>query len=242
MTVRFNRPDKRNSVTMDMYAAMAQACQAADADPKVRVVVFTANGDVFCAGNDLKDFLTHSLDDPSLPVYQFMRALSSLRKPTIAAVNGAAIGIGATMLMHCDFVYATPNARFQLPFVNLAIVPEFASSMLLARLVGARRATELLLLGESFTAERALADGFINEIIPADHMKATVTTKVRALASQPPGAMRETKRLIRADIGEINARMEIENKALGERVKTPELKEAVQAFFEKRAPDYSKFE
>src|SRR5579871_4866502 len=110
MTVRFNRPDKKNPVTMEMYAALASACRTAETDPKVRVVVFGANGDVFCAGNDMKDFLTQSLSDSDLPVYHFMRALSSLRKPVIAAVNGAAIGIGATLLLHCDFVYATPSA------------------------------------------------------------------------------------------------------------------------------------
>jgi len=242
MTIRFNRPEKRNSITTEMYAAMAAACRAADTDPKVRVVVFTGTGDIFCAGNDLNDFLKWPSADPDRPVLQFMRALSTLRKPVIAAVNGAAIGIGVTLLLHCDFVYAVPNTRLQLPFVSLAIVPEFGSSLLLARMVGTRRATELLMTGESFTAEQALADGLINGILPPDHLMSSVMSKAKALVAQPPSALRQAKALMRADIADIHARMEAESKVLAECIKSPELKEAVQAFFDKRPPDYSKFE
>jgi len=241
MTVRFNRPEKKNSLTMEMYDALANACRTAAADPNVRVVVFTGNGDIFCAGNDLKEFLDPSSTLPDRPVFHFMHAMSTMPKPVIAAVNGAAIGIGVTMLLHCDFIYAVPGARFQVPFVNLAITPEFASSLLLARVIGVRSANEMLLLGESFTAQRALTDGLINEIVPAENLMATVAAKAKALAALPPRALRETKAQMRGDIAEITARMKLENKVLNESMKTPELKEAVQAFFEKRPADFSRF-
>jgi enoyl-CoA hydratase/carnithine racemase len=171
-----------------------------------------------------------------------MRALGDFRKPTLAAINGTAIGIGVTVLLHCDFAYAVPGAHMALPFVNLALVPEFASSLLLTRLVGARRAQELLLTGDAFTSEQAVADGLINGIIPADQLLNEVEKKARALAAKAPGAVRKTRELIRADLAAIHAHMDLENKAFGERLATPELKEAITAFYEKRHPDYSKFE
>jgi enoyl-CoA hydratase/carnithine racemase len=160
----------------------------------------------------------------------------------IAGVNGLAIGIGVTILLHCDFAYAVPGARFQLPFVNLAVVPEFAASYLLAHMIGARRASELLMLGDPFTAETALAYGLLNELVPISHLMSTVTAKARALAHKPPGAIRDTKSLIRADRTTVRTKMNDEIAAFGMRLKTPEFKEAVAAFLEKRAPDFSKFE
>jgi len=242
MTIRFNRPDKKNAITHAMYTGLADAFRAADADSKVRVAIITGNGDSFTAGNDLKDFIETPPTDPSFPVFQFMKAQANFRKPVIAAVNGLAIGIGVTLLLHCDFVYAVPGARLQLPFVSLAVVPEFGSSLLLERVIGTRKTAELMMLGEAFTAEQALTYGLINEVVPAEHLMATVTSKAKALAAKPPGALRQTKALMRGDLPDILKRMEVEDKTFGERLQTPELKEAINAFFEKRHPDYSKFE
>lgn len=241
MTVRFNRPEKKNAITAVMYAAMAQACRTAEQDGAVRVVVITGAGDAFTAGNDLKDFLENPPNTPDAPVFQFMQALSQLSKPAIAAVNGIAVGIGTTLLLHCDFAYAVPTARFSLPFVNLALVPEFGSSQLLARVVGERKAAELLMLGEPFDAQTALDFGLVNAVIAAEAMAETVAAKARALAAKPPAALRATKRLMRADLPAVQACMAREGQAFGERLGSPEFKEAAQAFFEKRAPDFSKF-
>jgi enoyl-CoA hydratase/carnithine racemase len=242
LTVRFNRPDKKNAITHEMYTAMADAFRSADTDRKVRVAVITGNGDAFSAGNDLKEFIESPPTDPSFPVFQFMKALAHFRKPVIAAVNGTAVGIGVTLLLHCDLVYAAPGAKLALPFVNLALVPEFGSSLLLAHAVGSRRANELLLTGETFTAEQAHADGLITGVVPADQLMATVQAKAAALVVKAPGAVRLTKGLIRADIAHMLERMEMEDKTFAERLSTPELKEAIQAFYDKRHPDYSKFD
>ena len=243
MTVRFNRPDKRNALTHEMYAAMADAFTSASTDRKVRVIVVTGNGEeAFTAGNDLKEFVDDPPTDPSYPVFKFMKALSALHKPVIAAVNGSAIGIGVTMLLHCDFVYAAPGVRFQLPFATLAIVPEFASSLLLRRFVGERKANELLMMGTPFMAEEALDYGFINGIVPADKLLAHVNEKAAAMVQLPPGALRKTKTLIRGDLPDIEMRMEHEDKFFAECLGSDELKEAIQAFYDKRKPDFSKFD
>ena len=175
------------------------------------------------------------------PVFRFMHGLAAFTKPVVAAVNGVAVGIGTTVLLHCDFAYAVPAAKFQLPFVNLALVPEFASSLLLARFLGPRRAAELLMLGEPFGAEAALGFGLLNAIVPADQLEATVRAKATALASKPPAALRATKALLNAGRAEISERITLEANVFGERLHSAELKEAVTAFFEKRAPDFSKF-
>ena len=241
MTLRFNRPEKKNAITAEMYAAMAESCRAGEMDASVRVVVITGSGDAFTAGNDLKDFLENPPQQADAPVFQFMSALTHLSKPVIAAVTGVAVGIGTTLLIHCDLVYAVANARFQLPFVNLALVPEFGSSVALAHQVGARRAAELLMLGEPFSAETALADGLINGVVPAEALMETVMGKARALAQKPPAALRETKRLMRADLPAMSASIAREVRQFGKRLGSPEFREAVQAFLEKRAPDFSKF-
>ena len=241
MTVTFNRPEKKNAITAAMYAAMTSGCRVAEADPAVRVVVIAGVGDAFTAGNDLKDFAENPPLDHHAPVFQFMAALAGLSKPVIAAVNGVAVGIGTTLLLHCDLAYATPTARFQMPFVNLALVPEFASSLLIPRLVGTRRAAELLMLGEPFSAEMALNYGLINAVVPAEALRETVMAKARALAAKAPAALRETKRLLHADHAEISATIAREAEAFGKRLKSPEFAEAAQAFFEKRAPDFSRF-
>lgn len=241
LTLRFNRPDKKNAILASMYADAADALKAADANANVRVVVLTGSGDSFSAGNDLKDFIENPPMGADAPVFRFMHGLAAFTKPVVAAVNGVAVGIGTTVLLHCDFAYAVPNAKFQLPFVNLALVPEFASSLLLARFLGPRRAAELLMLGEPFGAETALGFGLLNGIVAADQLEATARAKATALAAKPPAALRATKALLNADRDEISKRIMLEAKVFGERLQSAELKEAVTAFFEKRAPDFSKF-
>jgi enoyl-CoA hydratase/carnithine racemase len=241
LTLRFNRPDKKNAILAAMYADAAEAFAAAEADTNVRVVVITGSGDSFTAGNDLKDFIEHPPKNGDAPVFRFMHGLAGFSKPVIAAVNGVAVGIGTTVLLHCDFAYAVPAAKFQLPFVNLALVPEFASSLLLARFLGPRKAAELLMLGEVFDAETAHGIGLLNAVVPVDQLDAIVKAKAAALAAKPPAALRATKALLNADKHEVTARIGLEGKVFEERLQSAELKEAIAAFFEKRAPDFSKF-
>ncbi|MGE4063813.1 MAG: enoyl-CoA hydratase [Rhodospirillaceae bacterium] len=241
LTIRFNRPDKKNAILRSMYADAAAAMRAAQDDANVRVAVITGEGGCFTAGNDLKDFLEVPPVNEDAEVFQFMFALSSFTKPVIAAVNGLAIGIGTTLLFHCDLAYAVPETTFQMPFINLGVVPEFASSLLAPRLFGRAAASELLLLGEPFGAERAKEIGLINAVVPAADLAATVGAKAKALAAKPPGALRDAKALMLANAAEIRKCIVTEARIFGERLQTPEFKEAATAFFEKRAPDFSRF-
>ena len=241
LTVRFNRPEKKNALLSTMYAEAANALKAAAADASVRVAVMTGTADSFTAGNDLKDFLENPPTDADAPVFRFMRTLATFPKPVIAAVNGLAVGIGTTLLLHCDLAYAVPGAKFHLPFVNIAIVPEFASTLLLPRLVGPARAAELLLLGEPFTADKALSLGLINAIVAPEELMTVVAQKAAALAAKPPAALRQAKALLRGNATEIAERIALENQAVAERLSSAEFKEAATAVFEKRAPDFSKF-
>ena len=241
MTIRFNRPEKKNALLRSMYGAAAKALQTAQTDTDVRVVVITGEGGIFTAGNDLKDFMDVPPVDESAEVFQFMFSLAALSKPVIAAVNGPAIGIGTTMLFHCDLVYAVPEASFQMPFINLAVVPEFASSLLVPRLLGRALASELLLLGEAITASRAKELGLINAIVPATELAALALSKATALAMKPPGSLRDTKALILANAAEIKSCISTEAKIFHNRLMTPEFREAATAFFEQRVPDFSRF-
>jgi len=241
-TIRFNRPDKKNALNTEMYDLLAKAVAAAQADRSVRVIVFTGAGEAFTAGNDLKDFVENPPNSPDAPVFKFMTGMCEVTKPVIGAVNGLAIGIGVTILLHCDFAYAVPGARLQLPFVNLALVPEFASSLLLREQIGARKATELLMLGDAFTSEVAFEYGLFNEIVPADKLLSVVEAKAKSIVAKPPGALRDTKTLIRTDRKAVLAKMHEEIDYFAKRLKTPELKEAVDAFFAKRPADFSKFD
>ena len=241
LTLRFNRPDKKNALLSTMYADAAAALTAAASDATLRVAVITGTADSFTAGNDLKDFLENPPADANAPVFRFMRTLATFPKPVIAAVNGMAVGIGTTLLLHCDLAYAVPGAKFHLPFVNIAIVPEFASTLLLPRLIGQARAAELLLLGEAFTADKALSLGLINGVVAPDDLMPTAMQKAALLAAKPPAALRQAKALLRGNAGEIGERIALENKAVAERLGSAEFREAATAFFEKRAPDYSKF-
>ncbi len=239
--VRLNRPDKKNALTQEMYAVMADAVCGADDNPDVRVVVFTGCEDAFTSGNDLKDFLNAPATGADSPVTRFLRGLGATSTPIVAAVNGMAVGIGTTMLLHCDFVYAAENARFHLPFINLALVPEAASSLLLPRVAGYRKAAELLLLGEPFDAATGVEAGLVTGIVANDALMETAMATAAKLAAKPPAALRQTKALMRTDHADIEAAMTAELNLFGPCLTSPEAKEAMTAFFEKRAPDFSKF-
>lgn len=242
-TVMFNRPDKKNALNHAMYVRLADELQGATDDPTIRVMVFTGAGDTFTAGNDVGDFLEVSDADDLVSAWQFVGALPKFPKPLIAAVNGPAVGVGTTMLLHCDMVYASPEARFVLPFARLGVSPEAGSSLLLPMLVGAQRASEMLMLGEPFDAEVAREVGLVTEIVPSEKLLERTAERAAALAALPPAAIRDTKRLIRSAVNDrLREVMELEGKVFRTRLASPEAAEAMTAFLEKRTPDFSKFE
>lgn len=236
------RPEKKNALTADMYAAMASAITDADNDKNIRVILITGSEDSFTAGNDLKDFLDNPPIESSSPVFQFMHAIAGAKKPVVAAVNGLAIGIGTTMLLHCDLVYAVETARFQLPFVNLGLVPELGSSLILPALAGRTAAAELMMFGDMFNATKATEIGLINGTCSAEALLETARSAAQKLATKPPAALRKTKALLNANADEVHARIDQEAQVFGEQLNSAEVKEAIAAFFEKRAPNFSKFE
>ena len=241
-TIEIARPEKKNAITAAMYAAMAQALTAAAADAAVRAVLITGQPGIFTSGNDLEDFMKRSGGVSESPAAIFMRALIGCDKPVIAAVTGAAIGIGTTMLLHCDFVYVSDEARLVMPFVSLGLVPEFASSHLIPQLMGQRKAAEKLLLGDPFTGADAVECGIANAVLPA----AEVAPHARRIAERfnalPPGAVRASKKLMRGAVADqLLKTIAGENEVFAERLTSPEAKEAVGAFFQKRKPDFSQF-
>jgi enoyl-CoA hydratase/carnithine racemase len=240
--IRFDRLDKKNAITAEMYAQLGRALAAADADRQVRAVLLCGSADCFTAGNDVADFLNAPRDAGSSPARALFDALPNMTKPVVAAVGGPAIGIGTTLLLHCDLVYAAPNARFQLPFVPLGIVPEFGSTFLLPRLAGYQRAAELLLLGQPFSAQKAHEVGIVSEVVPQEELFARAEAAVLRLASLPPESLRLTKRLLKARYAEaLAATIDEETRLFTERLSSPEAKEAMSAFLEKRKPDFSRF-
>jgi enoyl-CoA hydratase/carnithine racemase len=246
MTLSIARPERRNALTVAMYAALAAALVDADANPKVRAVVLTGAGGIFTAGNDLEDFMNSPPQAGSgalnAPVFDFMRALLGCSKPVIAAVIGPAVGIGATLLLHCDLVYVSDDARISMPFINLGLVPEFASSRLLPQRIGQAKAAAMLLLGDPMLAPEAVACGMANAALPATEVLPAALRAALRLAALPPGAVRESRRLLRgAEAADIVAVIAAEAKVFGERLRSPEAREAMQAFFEKRKPDFSRF-
>jgi len=239
--VELARLDKKNALTSEMYVALAAALAAADADPQVRAIVLHGAPDCFTAGNDLGDFLKRP-PGAEPPVVGLFKVLPNLAKPIVAAVGGPAVGIGSTLLLHCDLVYAADNARFQLPFVPLGIVPEFASTYLLPLVAGYQRAAELLLLGQPFSAEKAREAGIVTAIFPQSSLFEEVRKTALHLASLPPESLRLTKRLLKKRHGQVVAEaIAEETKIFSERLSSPEAKEAMSAFFEKRKPDFSRF-
>lgn len=238
LTVTFNRPDKKNALTSAMYATLADALEAAETDPAARVILFAGNGGAFTAGNDLQDFLNNPPQGDNTPVFRFLRAISTASKPLIAAVSGVAVGVGTTMLLHCDLVYAGESAKFSLPFVNLALVPEAASSLLLPAMIGHHRAAELLMLGEAFTPATAKDYGIVNAIYPDDRLLTEATAVARKLAAKPPTAMRLTKQLLKHSKGDVAGQMAVEGEHFRSQLKSAEAREAMTAFFEKRPPKF----
>jgi enoyl-CoA hydratase/carnithine racemase len=241
LQIRMNRPEKKNALTLAMYTAMREALASADGDPSVRVIVISGVDGCFTSGNDLADFLQNPALGGESPAIRFLQALSTAGKPVIAAVTGLAVGIGVTMLLHCDLVYAADSATFQLPFVNLGVVPEAASSMLLPRLLGHQRAAELLLLAEKFDAATAHDLGLVNAVRPASELAGFVQQRAAALAAKPPSSLRLTKALMKRDQESVPARMAEEGKHFSNQLTSPEAREAMEAFMQRRQPDFSRF-
>jgi len=241
-TIEIARPEKKNAITADMYTAMADALHAANEDDSVRSVLIHGQPGMFTSGNDLEDFMARPPRGDDAPVFQFMRALLACEKPVVAAVTGPAIGIGTTMLLHCDLVYVADDARLAMPFVSLGLVPEFGSSLAVPRLIGQRKAAELLMLGQPFTGEQAVEFGIANSVLPSGE----VVNHARRLAERfnglAPSAVRETKRLMRTpDAAQMLEVIKTEAEIFGNKLRSPEAQEAFQAFFQKRQPDFSKF-
>ncbi|GAA4651876.1 enoyl-CoA hydratase [Kistimonas scapharcae] len=242
LQIRIVRPERKNALTHTMYDAMTAALQQADDKSDIRAIFITGTEDCFTSGNDVQDFLSHPPSGPDSPVFRFMRTLQQCRKPVIAAVNGAAVGIGATLLLHCDLVYLGPAARLQMPFVKLGLCPEYASSLLLPALVGHRRATELLLLGETMSAEEAVNTGIANAVFDKDYQEKALD-KARRIAALPPAAIRMAKQLMKEPLEEqVSRQIAREGAAFVERLSSPEAREAMMAFMQKRPADFSPFE
>jgi enoyl-CoA hydratase/carnithine racemase len=242
-TIEIARPEKKNALTAAMYQAMADALRAAQADPAVRAVLITGQPGIFTSGNDIEDFMSRPPSQGmDVPVFQFMFALLECDKPVIAAVTGAAIGIGTTLLLHCDFAYVSDEARLAMPFVSLGLVPEFASSLLLPQRIGQARAAEKLLLGDPFTGADAVDCGIANAVLPAGEVVGHARRVAERFNSLPPGAVREAKKLLRGPhIEAVRQTIRAEAELFAARLRSPEAMEAFQAFFQKRKPDFSKF-
>ncbi len=248
-TLTLNRPDKKNSITGAMYTTLAEALQAADADAAVRVVVLQGDTAIFSAGNDVGDFLaaaaasggTAVQGEGTSPAFAFLHAIAGFSKPLVAAVCGPAVGIGTTMLLHCDLVYAGDNAAFSLPFVNLGVCAEGGSSLLLPQMFGYHRAAEALLLGEPFMAEAALEVGLVNRVVPPSEVTHLAQASARKLAAKPLTALVATKQLLKqGHAGQVHERMDEEGAIFRRMLAEPAAREAFGAFMERRKPDFSK--
>ncbi|MCS4294688.1 enoyl-CoA hydratase/carnithine racemase [Comamonas sp. BIGb0152] len=239
-TITFNRVAKKNSLTGAMYLALAEILQQAASSTEVRVVLFQGDASVFTAGNDLGDFLHGPQPDDNAPPFQFLQALAAFPKPIVAAVCGPAVGIGTTMLLHCDLVYAGDNAMFSLPFVNLGFCPEGASSLLLPQLMGHQRASEALLLGDPFMAEAALEVGLVNRVVPPTECNTIAQAQAAKLAAKPLASLMASKRLLKSgQMAAVQSRIAEEGRVFADLLQQPAAKEAMQAFMEKRKPNFS---
>ena len=241
LTLTFNRVERKNSINVAMYDALATALEQAAGDSATRVVLIQGHETVFSAGNDIEDFLKNKPAGEDSPVFRFLRAIAAFPKPLVAAVCGPAVGVGTTLLLHCDLVYAGDNAAFSMPFVNLGLCPEAASSLLVPRMFGMHRAAEALLLGEPFFAEAAQEVGLVNRVVPPAECNALAQAQARKLAAKPLTSLTTTKRLMKGELQEAVLRKMAEEGAhfarlLGE----PAAREAMTAFMEKRKPDFSK--
>ena len=240
-TIRLDRPEKKNAITQAMYEGVVAALAAGEAADEVRVHVITGSDGIFTAGNDIGDFLAMAQGEiHDSPVVQLLRILPKLEKPLVAAVDGPAVGIGTTLLLHCDLVFASDRARFAAPFLNLGLVPEAGSSLLLPQRIGHVKAFEMLCLGAEFSADEALASGLINRVVTPDALAATADAAARRLAAMPPEALRLSRNLLsdEADRTAIAARIEAELTLFKERLRSAEAREAFSAFLEKRPPNF----
>ena len=242
LTLQFNRPEKKNAIRVDMYETLNAALRQAADDPDVRCVLFTGSPTVFTSGNDLMDFAGRPPSDGDHPVVQFLHLLVDFPKPMVASVNGLAIGIGVTMLPHCDLVYAGENTKFKMPFVNLGLCPEAGSSFLLPMMSGYHHAAQAILLGQAFTAAQAEQWGIVNQICPAGEADVAALAAARQLTALPPASMRVSRDLLRTPFREqVKDAIRRENAAFMERLVSPEAAEAFQAFVQRRPPDFSTF-
>jgi enoyl-CoA hydratase/carnithine racemase len=242
MHIVMDRPDKKNALTIAMYSALTDAIDRAEKDESIRAILISGSGGYFTSGNDLKDFVESPPDNKNSPVFTFMNAISRAEKPIVAAVSGLAVGIGTTMLLHCDLVYAGASAKFLLPFVNLGLTPEAGSSFLLPLLVGYRRASELLLLGEAFSAEKALEIGLVNAVCDDSAVLDLAFEQARKLVAKPRSSVHLTKAMLKkANAQIVGKTISEEAEILMERLDSPEAAEAFKAFFEHRKPDFSRF-
>jgi enoyl-CoA hydratase/carnithine racemase len=232
-TIRINRPDKKNALNAEMYGALGEAIEAAESDDAVRAILLCATGENFTAGNDLADFASRPADGAS-PAQRFLYGIANAKKPLVAAVDGYAVGVGLTMLLHCDLVYASRRAKLRAPFVDLGLVPEAGSSLLLPRLLGHPRAAEIFLLCDVIPAEQALELGIVNRVVDPEELDALALHVCERLARKAPGAVRRTKELLRDTTGSTLERMQREFELFAEQLGSPESRAAIAAFFEKR--------
>jgi enoyl-CoA hydratase/carnithine racemase len=241
LTITLNRLERKNSITSAMYGAMADAIEQAASDPATRVVVLQGHETVFSAGNDIGDFLNKPPAGADSPVFRFLRGIAAFPKPLVAAVCGPAVGIGTTMLFHCDLVYAGDNAAFSMPFVNLGLCPEAGSSLLVPQMLGYHRAAEALLLGEPFMAEAALEVGLVNRVVPPMEANGVARSVACKLAAKPPSSLAETKRLMKKNLQQaVLQQMADEGASFGRMLGEPAAREAFGAFMDKRKPDFSR--
>lgn len=236
--IQIDRPDKKNALTGPMYRAMIAALADASARPDIGAVLVLGRGDAFCAGNDLKDFVAGP--EGGAAAFDFISAIAAFDKPLVAAVQGLAVGVGTTMLFHCDLVYAAPDARFVMPFVNLGLVPEAGSSLLAPAIMGYAKAAAMLLLSEPMDADGADRAGFITAIVPAETLLDHARAKAAALMAKPPQALTATRRLMKGDPAALIARIEEEARLFRQTLSSAEAQEAFAAFFEKRTPVFKR--
>ena len=243
LRITIDRPEKKNALTGAMYTALADAVEQGDANPDVRVMLLHGNGDSFTAGNDLEDFLANQWKGQAVPpAVRFITTVVHAKKPIVAAVQGSAVGVGVTILLHCDLVYAADNAKLMMPFVSLGIVPEAASTVLLPLQIGHQLASELLMLGTPISAQRAYELGMVNAVVPADALLPTAMNAAQMLAEKPAAALRATKALMKkAGETELERALREEVQVIAECLGSPETREALTAFLQKRKPNFKQF-
>jgi len=243
LRITIDRPEKKNALTVAMYTALAEAVEQGEANPEVRVMLLHGNGDSFTAGNDLEDFMKNPWKGQEVPpAVRFMLAVAHAKKPVMAAIHGSTVGIGVTILLHCDLVYAADDAKLVMPFVNLGIIPEAGSTLMVPALMGHQRAAELLMLGAPISAQRAYELGLVNAVVPPDKLLETAMGVAQALAEKPAAAVRVTKELMKKPmLAEVERVIQAELQVLAERLSSPECREALMAFLQKRKADFKQF-